>query len=319
MTAKIFIDGQAGTTGLKIYDHLKSRRDIALLQIPERDRKNPAAKQTFLNEADLVVLCLPDDAAKATVAQIPAETKVLDASSAHRTATGWTYGLPELDRLQPDKIRTSTRVSNPGCYPTGFILALRPLIARGIVPADYPASVNAVSGYSGGGRDLINKYQALPCTPGEDVVSFRPYALHLKHKHVPEMQQYTGLKHAPLFSPAVGNFAQGMLVSIPLAHSALSAKTDAERIHATLADYYRGERFVQVMPFGASAALQDGFLSPLGCNDTNNVELFVFGHETQTLLIARLDNLGKGASLAAVQNIELMLGLTDTRRDAAVG
>lgn len=309
MTAKIFIDGQAGTTGLKIYDHLKSRRDLTLLTIPDADRKNPAAKQAFLNEADVVVLCLPDDAAKATVANIPTRTKVLDASSAHRVADGWIYGLPELDVAQPERIRNATRVSNPGCYPTGFILALRPLIARGLVPATYPASVHAVSGYSGGGRDLIAKYRAHAHVGGEDPLSFRPYALALKHKHVPEMQKYTGLVHAPVFAPAVGNFAQGMLVAIPLHNTALPAAPRAQDLHAALADYYRGARFVKVMPFGGNEALHDGFLSPLACNDTNDVELFVFGHDTQTLLVARLDNLGKGASLAAVQNLELMLGL----------
>lgn len=308
MRAKIFIDGQAGTTGLKIYDQLKAHADVELLEIPAHARKDAKVKQEYLDAADLVVLCLPDNAAKETAAQVGnGKTKILDASTAHRTASDWVYGLPEMDSVQRERIQRARRVSNPGCYPTGFILALRPLLARGIVPADYPISVHAVSGYSGGGKELINKYQAQSFGTGDDAWSFRPYALALHHKHVAEMQQYTGLTYAPLFTPAVANFEQGMLVSIPLHNRLLAGKPGADAIHALLADYYRDQRFVKVLPLQAVDSLQDGFLSPLACNDTNLVELMVFGHAQQTLLVARLDNLGKGASLAAVQNIELML------------
>ena len=308
MRAKVFIDGQAGTTGLRIYQQLKAHPRIALLEIPAQERKNAAIKQDYLDAADLVVLCLPDAAAKETVQHVAnGKTKILDASTAHRTADGWVYGLPELAPTQRAQIKHAQRVSNPGCYPTGFILAVQPLIARGVLPKDYPISVNAVSGYSGGGKEMIEKYRAQPCSAGDDPLSFRPYALTLRHKHVAEMQKYTGLTQAPLFTPAVANFEQGMLVSVPLHNRLLTSAPGAQTLHALLSDYYRDEPLVQVMPFAPTEALADGFLSPLNCNDTNRVELFVFGHDTQTLLVARLDNLGKGASLAAVQNIELML------------
>jgi N-acetyl-gamma-glutamyl-phosphate reductase len=307
----IFIDGQHGTTGLQIGDRLKMRHDVELLEIPETKRKDAAAKAEYLNQADLVILCLPDGAAVESVSLITnPQTKVIDASTAHRTADGWVYGLPELHKTQRAHLLTATRVTNPGCYPTGFILALYPLIQRQIVPTDYPVTVHAISGYSGGGKRLIAKYQDVPTDQLEAVAS-RPYALTLNHKHIPEMQKLTGLDFLPLFTPTVGNFYQGTLVSIPLLSWHLKHKPSATNVHEMLAAYYADEHFVKVMPFGGEDALDAGFLSPTGCNGTNLIELFVFGHDEQILLVARLDNLGKGAAGAAVQNLNLMLGFNE--------
>jgi N-acetyl-gamma-glutamyl-phosphate reductase len=307
----IFIDGQHGTTGLQIWDRLKRRHDIELLEIPKEKRKNAAAKAEYLNQADLIILCLPDEAAKESVSLITnPQTKVIDASTAHRTAEGWVYGLPELHKAQRMHLQTATRVTNPGCYPTGFILPLYPLIQQQIVPTDYPVTVHAISGYSGGGKRLIAKYRAVPAEQFESVAS-RPYALTLRHKHVLEMQKLTGLDFPPLFTPTVGNFYQGMLVLIPLLSRYLKHQPSATNVHEMLAAYYADERFVKVMPFGGEDALDAGFLSPTGCNGTNFIELFVFGYDEQILLIARLDNLGKGASGAAVQNLNLMLGFDE--------
>lgn len=308
----VFIDGQVGTTGLMILDRLKTRDDIELLQIPKDKRKDIKTKEKYLNDADLVILCLPDDAAVESVALInnPA-TRVVDASTAHRTRDGWVYGLPELAPGQRELIKASKRVSNPGCYPTGFVLALYPLIAGGIVPPDYPVTVHAVSGYSGGGNKLIDAYESCELAEPESMV-YRPYALNLKQKHVPEMQKWTGLRHPPLFSPAVGNFYKGMLVSIPLLPRLLSRKVTLKSVHEILERYYESEPFVQIIPFDNAPYLINGFLSATACNDTNCVELFVFGNEEQIMVTARLDNLGKGSSGAAVQNMNIMLGLDET-------
>lgn len=308
----VFIDGQHGTTGLQILDRLTPRRDIEVLQIPEDKRKDAATKTAYLNEADLVILCLPDGAAVESAGLITnPQTKVIDASTAHRIADNWVYGLPELHESQRAALRTARRVSNPGCYPTGCILALAPLVRKGIVPADYPVSVHAVSGYSGGGKRLIATYREV-AEEQREAVACRPYGLTLAHKHVPEMQKLAGLAFPPIFTPMVGNFHQGMLVSIPLTNRVLNGRPSAADIHDALAAYYDGERFVNVMPFGGKDALDGGFLSPIGCNGTNRLELFVFGHGEHTLLTARLDNLGKGASGAAVQNLNIMLGFDET-------
>jgi N-acetyl-gamma-glutamyl-phosphate reductase len=307
----IFIDGQHGTTGLQIRDRLKMRHDIELLEIPEAKRKDAAAKAEYLNRADLVILCLPDDAAAESVSLITnPQTKVIDASTAHRTADSWVYGLPELRKAQRTQLQMAMRVTNPGCYPTGFILALYPLIQQQIVPTDYPMTVHAISGYSGGGKSLIAKYRTVPTDQLESVAS-RPYALTLNHKHIPEMQKLTGLDFPPLFTPAVGNFYQGTLILIPLLSRYLKHKPSATNVHEMLAAYYADEHFVKVMPFGGKDTLDAGFLSPTGCNGTNLIELFVFGHDEQILLVARLDNLGKGAAGAAVQNLNLMLGFDE--------
>ena len=307
----VFIDGQEGTTGLGILDRLQSREDIQLIEIAKDRRKDPQAKAACLNAADLVILCLPDQAARESVGLIrnPA-TRVIDASTAHRTSEAWVYGLPELSRRQRDHIRLSTRVSVPGCYATGFILNVHPLVDAGILPPDYPVTVHAVSGFSGGGKKLIEAYQN-QSTEGAAALAYRPYALGLSHKHLPEMQKLTGLRHAPLFAPSVGNFFKGMLVAVPLFPRLLNRRVTAAEVRDSLADFYAGEPFVQVMPWESAGHLDGGFLSPTACNGTNRVELFVFGHDRQILLTARLDNLGKGSSGAAVQNMNLMLDLPE--------
>jgi N-acetyl-gamma-glutamyl-phosphate reductase len=309
---RVFIDGQAGTTGLEIAARLRSRCDIELLEIGDAERKDPRARKTCLNDAAVVVLCLPDDAAREAVALLdnPA-TKVLDASTAHRVAAGWVYGLPELDAKQRAAIRAAQRVSNPGCYPTGFLLAVRPLIDAGILDPARPLTVHAVSGYSGGGRTMIEAYQRAEVNGVAGVQPTRTYGLTLSHKHVPEMQHYSGTITRPLFTPSVGHYYKGMLVHVPLPNAWLERGASAANVHQALEARYADEPCVDVLPLGAVNALEDGYLSPTAANDTNRVDLMVFGNATQTLLVARLDNLGKGASGAAVQNLNLMLGIDE--------
>ncbi len=307
----IFIDGREGTTGLQIQERLNSRTDIHLLEIPEQDRKNPKVKKRFLNEADLVLLCLPDDASKESVSLIENDKiRVIDSSTAFRTAEGWTYGIPELNKRQREQIRQSKRLSNPGCHATGFIMALFPLIQEQIVPVDYPVFAQSITGYSGGGKKLIAAYESRE-TPKERLNAPRHYALSLKHKHLAEMQKVTGLKNPPLFTPIVDNYYQGMVVSIPLISRLLLKKVDARNVREILSCYYQSEPFVRVIPFESGPFLDNGFLIPTECNQTNRIDLFVFGNEEQILVAARLDNLGKGASGAAVQNMNLMLGMEE--------
>ncbi len=311
---KIFIDGQVGTTGLQIVERLNSRSDISLMEIPHEHRKEYKIKKDFLNSADMVVLCLPDEAAKDSVGMVDDDrVKILDASTAHRTNDDWTYGLPELEPKQREKIRSAKRVSIPGCYPSGFLIGIAPLVRSGILAPDYPVTVNAVSGYSGGGRQLIEKYKNQEKKPLEQLWSYRPYGLNLAHKHVPEMWKYSGLQHAPLFVPAVGHFERGMLVSIPLLTRLLKKNVVVENIHSQLSEYYADECFVNVCPLNDLDSLNNGFLSPIDCNGTNRIDLMVFGSQTQILVVARLDNLGKGASGAAVQNLNIMLGEEETK------
>ena len=321
MSHTVFIDGEAGTTGLQIRQRLEGRKDLEILSIDPAKRKDAGARAELLNGADAVILCLPDDAAKEAVGLIESNrVRVIDASTAYRTASGWTYGFAEMDHDQRAAIASSNRVSNPGCYPTGFIGLVRPLVAAELIPSDWPLTVNAVSGYTGGGKGLIAEFEAP--TPPNSGDAFRIYGLPLQHKHIGEMQVHGGLDHAPLFAPAVGRYAQGMIVEVPLQLWALPAKPRPAELREALAKAYAGEAFVEVASADECAALQkaragaagyNADLDPEALNGTNRMKLYVFGNEErhQARLVAVLDNLGKGASGAAVQNLNIMLGLPE--------
>lgn len=306
MTAKIFIDGEHGTTGLQIRTRLAARKDIEVISVDAEKRRDRDARAALLNAADIAILCLPDEAARESVALIENDTtRVIDASTAHRVAEGWTYGFAEMAKEQADAIRGATRLANPGCWPQGPIALLRPLVAAGLIPDGHPVSVNGISGYTGGGRAMIEDYEAR----GAEAPAFMPYGLTLNHKHLPELQRYAGLSRAPLMQPAVGNFAQGMVSAVPLQLGDLARVPSGAELHAALADHYGAidDGVVSVAPLEAAERM--AALDPETHNGTNAMTLHVFANDAraQALLVAVYDNLGKGASGAAVQNMELML------------
>ncbi|MEJ5284124.1 MAG: N-acetyl-gamma-glutamyl-phosphate reductase [Brevinematales bacterium] len=305
MITKIFVDGQSGTTGLKINERLNSRKDIEILSIPEENKKDPKIKKEFLNSADIVFLCLPDEAAKESISLIENKnTKVIDASTAHRTNPEWTYGLVEYEKSHREKIKNSKRICVPGCHATGFILGLYPLVKNKIVPDNYPITAHSITGYSGGGKKLIEKFET-----NQNKISWkstRHYALTLTHKHLPEMTKYTLLKEKPIFTPIVGNFYNGMAVGIPLHKKLLSKSVNLKDIYEVLSEHYENEIFIKVHE-GKDELLEEGYFDPTACNETNNAEIFVFGNDEQFLILTRLDNLGKGASGAAIQIMNILI------------
>ena len=309
MSTLVFVDGQEGTTGLRIHEMLAGRPDVEVLRIAPDRRKDAAERARLLNAADVAFLCLPDAAAREAAALVDnPRTCVIDASTAHRTLPGWAFGLPELAPAQRDQLRAAKRIANPGCHASAFILLLRPLVDSGLVPASLALNATSITGYSGGGKKMIEQYEA-----GGDprLQSPRPYGLTLAHKHLPEMVAHTGLAQAPVFLPIVGNFYKGLAVSVPLHLNQLSPGSTGAALQQALAERYACERFVKVMPLSDPATLDEGFFDVQACNDSNRCELFVFANEHQVLLMSRLDNLGKGASGAAVQSMNVHLGLDE--------
>lgn len=304
MKAKIYVDGQSGTTGLEIRQRLARYDGIELLTLPEGERKNPKLKKDILNAADVVFLCLPDDAARDSVALIEnTTTRVIDASTAHRCLPNWIYGLPELAPKQRTLIQNAKRVAVTGCHAAAVILALNPLVRAGLVPRDAGLAVQSITGYSGGGKQMIADYQSGLVTRK----SPRPYGLHLKHKHLPEIQRYAGLETAPVFLPIVADYYQGLAVSIPLHRKWLCGQADVSLLHRALVHYYQDEMFVSVLPLSEHSGTESGFYDIEACNLTNRVDIALYGDGDQMLLMSRLDNLGKGASGAALQCMNLML------------
>ena len=312
MKYRAFVDGQEGTTGLRIHEYLAQRNDIEVLRIDADKRKDAAERARLLNAADVAFLCLPDVAAREAAALVTnPKTCLIDASTAHRTTPGWAYGLPELAPGQRELIRAGKRISNPGCHASAFILLLRPLVDTGLVQASLPVSASSITGYSGGGKKMIEQYEA-----GGDALldSPRPYGLTLVHKHVPEMMTHTGLTATPVFMPIVGKFYKGLSVSVPLHLSQLDSGCTAQDLQGVFEKCYAGERFIRVMPLRDPSTLESGggFFDVQACNDTNRVDIFVFANDSQVILMARLDNLGKGASGAAVQAMNVHLGLHES-------
>ncbi len=308
---KVFIDGSVGTTGLRIFERFSVRDDIELLQISEELRKDPEEIKKFINASDVTFLCLPDAAAREAVALCDNENvKIIDTSTAHRTAEGWAYGYPELSPAHRDAIKNGKRIAVPGCHATGFITLVYPLIANGIMPADYPVSAFSLTGYSGGGKGMIAEYE------GEDrdkeLDSPRAYGVSQMHKHLPEMQAITGLKNKPIFTPIVADYYSGMLVSIGLFTDLLSKKVTPEEVHAMFEQHYAGEKFVKVMPFGAEAETRN-FIGSNNCSGWDGIEIYVTGNEERIMVSSRFDNLGKGASGAAIQCLNVILGCDEAK------
>ena len=312
MTAKVFIDGEAGTTGLQIKSRLEGRKDLSLLHLNDAERKDTARRKEMLNEADLAVLCLPDDAARESVSLIEnPETRVIDASTAHRTAPGWVYGFPEYEAGHAEKIAKAKRVANPGCYALSSIAVIHPLITAGMMTAEWPVTINAISGYSGGGKSLIAEFEDTASQTFTDAPFFT-YGHTLSHKHIPEITQWSGLSHTPVFVPSVGRFAQGMIVQVPLPLWSMPGNKTPDDIHGALAAHYSDNGFVTVVPMEQTRQMIR--LTPEILNGTNELRLHVFGNEAdgQAVVMALLDNLGKGASGQAVQNLNIMLGLEES-------
>lgn len=307
MKTKVYIDGQSGTTGLQIYDRIGARDDLELLRIDEDKRHDMDERKKFINAADIVFLCLPDAGAREAVSLIESDhVRVIDASTAHRTSPDWTYGYPELSKDQRAAIASSKRVANPGCHATGLISSVAPLLRMGILPKDYPVTCYSLTGYSGGGKKMIANYEA--DDKAWDLYAPGIYGLNLKHKHIPEMQKVTGLTYPPVFMPVVDDYYKGMASTIMLQNRLLNGKPSASEIRDRLADYYKDEHFISVREF----EVKPGTVYANKLAGTNRLELIVCGHEDQTSVTALFDNLGKGASGAAVQNMNIMLGLNET-------
>lgn len=308
MPYKIFVDGQEGTTGLQINEYLAKRADVTLLKIDADKRKDLAERKRLINESDITFLCLPDEAAKESVSLVDnPNTCIIDASTAHRVNPDWVFGLPELAKDQRAKIRAGKRIANPGCHASAFILALKPLVAAGLLPADTQIAANSITGYSGGGKKMIEDYQS----PAR-IDAPRPYALGLAHKHLPEMCAYTGLTVAPIFQPIVGPFYKGLTVTAYLHPQQFTRQATPADVQKLLADYYAGEPFIRVAPVDLDANTEGGCFNVEANNDTNRVDLFVFGNDERMVVMARLDNLGKGASGAAVQAMNVHLGVEES-------
>ncbi len=320
---KVFIDGGEGTTGLKIHQRFENRQDLELLHIEEEQRKDPKERRRLINQSDVTFLCLPDAAAREAVALVDKEndyTKIIDASTAHRTAEGWTYGFPELSKQHRKALETAKRVAVPGCYASGFISCVYPLVAAGVIPRDYPLTCHGVSGYSGAGKKMIAVMES--SSKPQEWNSPRQYALGQAHKHLPEMQKICGLDQRPMFNPTVDDYYSGMVVSVPLHTRCLSQKPafmpgrskkwTLEEVHHIMETHYQGQSLVKVMELQGSQSLEDGFLPANTLAGTNRMEIFVCGNDEQILLASRLDNLGKGASGAAVQCMNIMMGMEET-------
>lgn len=312
MRIKVFIDGREGTTGLRINERFADREDVELLSIDIDKRKDTEERKRLINQSDITFLCLPDDAARESVSLIENDkVRVIDTSTAHRTEEGWAYGFPELSKGHRRKIAEGKRIAVPGCHATGFISLVYPIVSAGILGADYPVSAFSLTGYSGGGKKMIAEYEGQE--RDESLKAPREYALSQQHKHLKEMKKITGLKREPLFSPIVADYYSGMAVSVPLYGELLNKEKTPEKLHKFLADFYQGQRFVQVMPLGAQAQLHGSMLAGNGCSGWDGLKIFVTGNEERILLSAQFDNLGKGASGAAIQCLNVMLGCEETK------